>query len=135
MEITHATLSDYETLVNNDKHISKEELRNLILSKRVLIAKQEGSLRGWLRYNLFWDNTPFMNMLYVIEGYRSQRIGQALVSMWEELMRAEGYKFVLTSSQSNEQGQFFYRKNGYIDCGSLLLKDEPLEIFFRKELN
>lgn len=135
MEITHATLSDYETLVNNDKHISKEELRNLILNKRVLIAKQEGSLRGWLRYNLFWDNTPFMNMLYVIEGYRSQRIGQALVSMWEELMRAEGYKFVLTSSQSNEQGQFFYRKNGYIDCGSLLLKDEPLEIFFRKELN
>lgn len=135
MEITHATLSDYETLVNNDKHISKEELRNLILSKRVLIAKQEGSLRGWLRYNLFWDNTPFMNMLYVIEGYRSQRIGQALVSMWEELMRAEGYKFVLTSSQSNEQGQFFYRKNGYIDCGSLLLKDEPLEIFFRKDLN
>lgn len=135
MEITHATLSDYETLVNNDKHISKEELRNLILSKRVLIAKQEGSLRGWLRYNLFWDNIPFMNMLYVIEGYRSQRIGQALVSMWEELMRAEGYKFVLTSSQSNEQGQFFYRKNGYIDCGSLLLKDEPLEIFFRKELN
>lgn len=135
MEITHATLSDYETLVNNDKHISKEELRNLILNKRVLIAKQEGSLRGWLRYNLFWDNTPFMNMLYVIEGYRSQRIGQALVSMWEELMRAEGYKFVLTSSQSNEQGQFFYRKNGYIDCGSLLLKDEPLEIFFRKDLN
>lgn len=135
MEITHATLSDYETLVNNDKHISKEELRNLILSKRVLIAKQEGSLRGWLRYNLFWDNIPFMNMLYVIEGYRSQRIGQALVSMWEELMRAEGYKFVLTSSQSNEQGQFFYRKNGYIDCGSLLLKDEPLEIFFRKDLN
>lgn len=135
MEITHATLSDYETLVNNDKHISKAELRNLILNKRVLIAKQEGSLRGWLRYNLFWDNIPFMNMLYVIEGYRSQRIGQALVSMWEELMRAEGYKFVLTSSQSNEQGQFFYRKNGYIDCGSLLLKDEPLEIFFRKDLN
>lgn len=135
MEITHATLSDYETLVNNDKHISKEELRNLILSKRVLIAKQEGDLRGWLRYNLFWDNIPFMNMLYVIEGYRSQRIGQALVSMWEELMHSEGYKVVLTSSQCNEQGQFFYRKNGYVDCGSLLLKDEPLEIIFRKDLN
>lgn len=134
MEITHATLSDYETLVNNDKHISKEELRNLILSKRILIAKQEGALRGWLRYNLFWDNIPFMNMLYVIEGYRSQRIGQSLVSMWEELMSSEGYKFVLTSSQSNEQAQHFYRKNGYIDCGSLLLKDEPLEIFFRKDL-
>lgn len=135
MEITHATLSDYETLVNNDKHISKEELRNLILSKRVLIAKQDGDLRGWLRYNLFWDNIPFMNMLYVIEGYRSQRIGQSLVSMWEELMSSEGYKFVLTSSQSNEQAQHFYRKNGYIDCGSLLLKDEPLEIFFRKDLH
>lgn len=135
MEITHATLSDYETLVNNDKHISKEELRNLIISKRVLIAKQEGDLRGWLRYNLFWDNIPFMNMLYVIEGYRLQRIGQALVSMWEELMHSEGYNVVLTSSLSNEQGQFFYRKNGYVDCGSLLFKGEPLEIIFRKDLN
>lgn len=135
MEITHATLSDYETLVNSDKHISKAELRNLILSKRVLIAKQDGDLRGWLRYNLFWDNIPFMNMLYVINGYRSMRIGQSLVHMWEELMRAEGYEFVLTSSLSNEQAQHFYRKNGYIDCGSLLLKDEPLEIIFRKDLN
>lgn len=135
MEITHATLSDYETLVNSDKHISKAELRNLILSKRVLIAKQDGDLRGWLRYNLFWDNIPFMNMLYVINGYRSMRIGQSLVHIWEELMRAEGYEFVLTSSLSNEQAQHFYRKNGYIDCGSLLLKDEPLEIFFRKDLN
>lgn len=135
MEITHATLSDYETLVNSDKHISKAELRNLILSKRVLIAKQDDDLRGWLRYNLFWDNIPFMNMLYVINGYRSMRIGQSLVHMWEELMRAEGYEFVLTSSLSNEQAQHFYRKNGYIDCGSLLLKDEPLEIIFRKDLN
>ena len=41
---------------------------------------------------------------------------------------------VLTSTLSNEQAQFFYRKNGYTDCGSLLLPEEPLEIILRKDL-
>ena len=34
----------------------------------------------------------------------------------------------------NEQAQFFYRKNGYIDCGSLLLPNEALEIILLKNL-
>ena len=45
-----------------------------------------------------------------------------------------GYEMVLTSTLSSEQAQFFYRKNGYADCGSLLLPGEVLEIILRKEL-
>lgn len=30
--------------------------------------------------------------------------------------------------------QFFYRKNGYVDCGLLLLPGEPLEIILLKNL-
>ena len=33
-----------------------------------------------------------------------------------------------------EQGQFFFRKIGYRDCGSLLMPDEPLEIILSKNL-
>ena len=38
------------------------------------------------------------------------------------------------STLSSEGAQFFYRKNGYLDCGSLLLPGEPLEIILLKEL-
>ena len=34
---------------------------------------------GWLRYNLFWDNTPFMNMLYLLDNERGKRNGSRLV--------------------------------------------------------
>ena len=49
-------------------------------------------------------------------------------------MLALGYESVMTSTLSNEQAQFFYRRLGYTDCGSLLLPGEALEIIFRKNL-
>ena len=49
-------------------------------------------------------------------------------------MKNKGYECVLTSTQSNEEAQFFYRKLGYIDSGSLLLPNEPLEIIFYKKI-
>lgn len=38
-----------------------------------------------------------------------------MISFWEKEIKEKGYDFVLASTQSNEQTQFFYRKNGYID--------------------
>lgn len=49
-------------------------------------------------------------------------------------MAKKGCKTVMTSTMSDEQAQFFYRKIGYADCGSLLLPDEPLEIILRKNI-
>ncbi len=90
---------------------------------------------GWLRFNLFWDEIPFMNMLYLSEEYRGQGYGGRLVTFWEKEMKDNGYGMVLTSTLSSEQAQFFYRKNGYVDCGSLLLPGEDLEIILRKKLD
>ena len=67
----------------------------------------ENKFVGWLRFNLFWDNTPFMNMLYFIDDERGKGYGTQLVSFWEQEMKKKGYEFVLTSTQSNEQAQFF----------------------------
>ena len=53
---------------------------------------------------------------------------------FEQEMVKKGYKKILTSTLSSERAQFFYRKNGYIDCGSLILPDEPLEIILMKEI-
>ena len=91
-------------------------------------------ITGWLRWNLFWDAIPFMNMLYVLEKHRGMGIGTRLAAYWEDLMRVRKASLVLTSTQSDEPAQHFYRKNGYVDCGCLLLPDTPLEIILRKAL-
>lgn len=132
--IRYANEKDVEILKKYDNHISREELINSIKLKRILMMFQDNTFIGWLRYNLFWDEIPFMNMLYFLKDYRGKGYGKELVDYWEKEMLNNNYQKVLTSTLSNEQAQFFYRKNGYVDCGSLLLPDNPLEIILIKNL-
>ena len=132
--IQYAEIQDLSVLKEHDKHISESELRNILPAKKVLMMYQGDTFIGWLRFGLFWDNIPFMNMLYILDAYRGQGNGTRLVSFWEKEMAEKGYRQVLTSTQANEQAQFFYRKIGYTECGALLLPKEPLEMFFIKEL-
>lgn len=130
--IRYAVEHDFDLLNKYDTHINENELRNSIRRKRILLMFNDEEFMGWLRFNLFWDDIPFLNMLYFLEDYRGKGSGSQLVNFWENEMLKNKYKMVLTSTQSNEQAQFFYRKIGYIDCGSLLLPDEPLEIILLK---
>lgn len=132
--IRYADEKDFVAVRKYDKHISDSELQNAIRAKRILLMYDNDCFIGWLRYNLFWDEIPFMNMLYVLEEYRGRGYGGQMVDFWEKEMADRGYEMVLTSTLSNERAQFFYRKNGYTDCGSLLLPGEALEIILRKEL-
>lgn len=135
MKFEYASKSDFQFILDNDRHISKQLIKNKLKEKEIMIAKdQDNKVIGWLRYNYFWDNTPFMNMLYLNEKYRNKGIGKELVGFWENEMKSKGYELVMTSTLSNEQAQHFYRKLGYKDSGSLLLDDEPLEIIFTKNI-
>lgn len=134
MKIRIANLEDVSLLVKHDNHIEKGELYSLTKLGRVLVAEKDNNFIGWLRWNLFWDNTPFMNMLYLLDRYRNRGYGREMVAHWENLMKENGYHLVMTSTLSNEQAQHFYRKLNYVDSGSLLLKNEPLEIIFTKEI-
>ena len=91
-----------------------------------------------LRYNLFWDSTPFMTMLYVQQEYRHKGYGKKLIEFWEDSMSTAGYGMVMTSTQVDEDAQHFYRKLGYQDAGGLVLNipkfEQPMELFFTKEL-
>ena len=121
-------------LVQLDRHISESELTSLISQKRVLIAEESGTLLGWLRWNLFWDNTPFMNMLYVLESHRGTGLGKELTAYWEQSMKAQGYKTVITSTASDEYAQHFYQKLGYRAVGGFLLPGETYEVILCKSL-
>ena len=60
-ECRYAAEHDIDLLTNLDKHITPTELRNSVALNRVLLMCDGDRVIGWLRYNLFWDNTPFMN--------------------------------------------------------------------------
>lgn len=132
--IRYANISDLDILSKYDKHISKDELVNSINLNRIIVMYENNKFIGWLRYNLFWDNTPFMNMIYFLDDERGKGNGSMLIEYWEDEMKKQGFEAVLTSTQSNEQAQFFYRKHNYIDSGALTLPGEPLEIIFYKKL-
>lgn len=134
MKIRFAEKSDIEILSTYDKHIGIIELESAVSLGRVIVAEDNGTLIGWLRWNLFWDNTPFINMLFILEQYRNWGFGRTMTAYWEKQMKAKGYDLVMTSSLSNEAAQHFYRKLNYVDSGALLLPEEPLEIIFTKKI-
>lgn len=132
--IRFAAENDLNALSELDEHISASELFNSVSSRRVIVSTENGKINGWLRYGLFWDNLPFMNMLYIIDGERGKGIGTELCDFWEREIKALGHTIALTSTLSDERGQFFYRKRGYKDCGSLILPGEVTEIILYKKL-
>jgi len=125
---------DLEFLAENDRHIAPEERESVIRQGRILILETEGRQAGWLRWGMFWDNTPFMNLLYLLEEYRGAGFGRAMVSHWETLMRNAGHALVMTSTQANEDAQGFYRRLGYQDVGGFLLPGESYELILVKAL-
>lgn len=134
MNIRLAEEKDMKELCFYDKHIDKNELLSVIRLNRIFIVEEKDTFIGWLRYGLFWDNTPFMNMLYVLDSRRNKGYGMRLVEHWEKEMKSLGYTTVLTSTQSNEYSQHFYVKLGYKTIGGFLLEPESFEIILTKKL-
>lgn len=134
IKIRLASSSDLAWLRERDSHIEPGELASIIRRGRILLAENDNRITGWLRWGMFWDEIPFMNMLFVDSAERNRGIGGHLVQHWEEAMHHDGHTHVLTSTLANESAQYFYRHIGYLDCGGLLLPDEPIEILLRKGL-
>ena len=134
MIIRHAEHSDFLWLQEHDRHISKETLETKIESNEIYIATENNETLGWLRYNLFWDHIPFMNLIYFLKEHRGKGFGKMLVNHWEKEMKEKGYTNVLTSTLSTEETQHFYRKLGYTEIGGFKLSEEPFEIMFNKNI-
>lgn len=129
-----ASDTDLPFLSSVDGHVSYQDLTHLVRLERVMVAEVDGVAVGCLRWGLFWDQVPFMNLLWVVVERRGQGVGTTLVAAWEQTMLDGGHHLILTSTSSAETAQHFYRRLGYIDSGSLLLPREPTELIFRKGL-
>lgn len=131
-----ATQTDLAYLAAHDQHVTPATLTQKIANGEILMLYDDAEARprGWLRFGYFWDELPFMNLIYIEDAFRRQGWGTRLITFWEDAMRRQHHACVLTSSLANEQAQHLYRRLGYVDCGALLLPGESLEIIFRKAL-
>ena len=132
--IRYARYEDVNFWLSLDKHISLEILNKKINDKECFIILENDKIVGILRYNLFWDNTPFINMLYIKDEYQRKGYGKKIVIFFETEMKKLGYDKVITSSQINEEGKFFWNSLGYKKSGSFIFDNEPEELIFVKEI-
>lgn len=134
MEIRIANELDVQNILGHDKWIREEQLKKKIIDKQVYVLFDGDNFAGWMRWGLFWDNTPFMNMLHLLEEYRGKGYGRKVVGNWENEMKSKGFQIVLTSTAATETAQYFYTKLGYKEIGCFTIGDDPLEIFLSKNI-
>ena len=132
--IRQATEQDLDFLAWHDRHLQRSVMLDKIHREEVYVVEDDSELIGWARYNLFWDLVPFLTNIHILENHRRKRLGTRLIEFWEKEMRSKGYNLVLTSTQSDETAQFFYRTVGYRDAGVLLLPNEAAELILMKQL-
>lgn len=54
MKIEYATESDVQFISDNDKHVSKQLIKNKLREKEIIVAKNSNNeIIGWLRYSFF----------------------------------------------------------------------------------
>lgn len=137
-EIRYIQTCDKDFWFSLDRHLPEAEFEKKVRDRQGYVILREGKPLGLLRYNLFWDNTPFCTMLYVASDFQGQGYGKKLMEYWEKDMKTQGYSMVLASTQVDEQAQHFYRKLGYKDCGGFVVdikgQEQPMELFLIKDL-
>ena len=138
VKIRYTEYSDKEYWFSVDQHMPESEFEHKVQTKRAYILCLNDKPIGLLRYNLFWDNTPFCTLLFIEEENQRKGYGKQLMEYWEQDMKRQGYGMLLTSTQVDETAQHFYRKLGYKDCGGFVIDipayAQPMELFLIKEI-
>ncbi len=135
-EIRYVQPEDKEFWYGFDKHLPEKEFENKVHNKQGYVLIDNNEPVGLLRYNLFWDNTPFCTMLFIKGNCHGKGFGRKLMEYWEADMKLQGYGMIMTSTQVDEEAQHFYRKLGYKDCGGFVVDipgfEQPMEMFMIK---
>ena len=133
-EIRYVERNDREFWFRLDRHLPAEEFDRKVRDRQGYVLLENARPVGLLRYNLFWDNTPFCTMLYVERGERRRGYGSKLMRHWELDMQSRGCDLLLVSTQADEDVQHVYRKLGYRDCGGFVLEHQPMELLLAKRI-
>lgn len=138
MEIRYVEPGDKDEWNKLDAHLPERGFEEKVRNKQGYVSVEDGRVVGVLRFNLFWDNTPFCTMLYVDASYRNKGYGRQLMEHWEKDMKSQDYGMLMTSTQVDEDAQHFYRKLGYKDCGGFVVDvpgyEQPMEMMMIKAI-
>ncbi|MCR5103599.1 MAG: GNAT family N-acetyltransferase [Eubacterium sp.] len=136
--IRYVDINDKKDWYKLDQHLPENVFYEKVRTKQGYVLVEDGKIIGLLRYNLFWDNTPFCTMLFIEDSYRSKGYGRQMMEHWEQDMKAQGYGMLLTSTQVDEDAQHFYRKLGYKDAGGFIVDvpgfEQPMEMIMIKAI-
>ena len=135
MEIRLAVAKDKKKILKYDCHIHHNKVGECIYNGLVKVLCDADKIVGVLRYNLFWQSIPFLDLLYIDEAYRGQGWGSKMMADWEDSMKTMGYPYVMLSTQADETAKYFYEKLGYRRIGAFLPPEQEAdEIMYLKEL-
>ena len=130
--------SDWPFWHGLDGRVPRELFLRKAAAGECYVAEEVGEPVGLLRWNRFWDEVPFCTLLYIEQTRRGRGLGRALVARWEADMRAQGHGMAMTSTQSDEEAQHFWRALGYKDAGSFDIDipgyEQPPELIMLKDL-
>ena len=139
MMIELAQKKDKQKIAKLDSHIPSPLLGECISKGQVYVLKDDSikngepnhrvkdPVVGVLRYSLFWQTIPFLDLLYIDEAYRNRGFGTRMMHEWESLMAIRGYKYAMASTQADEEAWKFYEKLGYKRIGGFFPPDQEAE--------
>jgi ribosomal protein S18 acetylase RimI-like enzyme len=112
----------------------REYFAESIRTGRTLVARREGSIIGYLVYEVLWGNTPFLSLLKVHSQSQRIGVGTRLVGLLENRLRDAGFRSCITSSEStNPNTKEFFPKLGFNHIGELSMHHGG-EMFYLKIL-
>ncbi len=135
MNIRTARPDDLPGIQQYDRHIREDRLHDCIARGQVDVLTEGDQILGVLRWSLFWQSIPFLDLIYLDGTVQGRGWGRKMMAHWETAMAAQGFGHVLLSTQEDETSQFFYDRLGYRRIGAFLPPEQDArELMFGKEL-
>ena len=133
LKMKNAEFSDWTVWSQSDPHLTVEQFRSKVASRKAFLFYEDKRLVGIFRYNMFWDHVPFVTLIFLVEDERGKGYGREVMEWWETMMRSRGYELLMVSAPASETAQHFFRELGYTDCGCLLVEG-GLELFMSRKI-
>lgn len=140
IKIRTATPSDIGDVLRINEFFSnayshrEEFFREGLTAGRIIVADQNGTVVGYLIYEVLWGNTPFLALVKVAPESRGQGVGKKLLGALEEKLQKENFAALVSSSEEvNQSGNEYHQKMGFKNIGTVEMIYGK-EVFYRKDL-